>query len=204
MFWGHVLCLARRLFFRSEQQKEEQVLQEEEGYENPYLGQLRRIMEQILEQKKISYGQFAPVFLDGADSQYALWAANLLGRDLNRLTILTEHPAYFERFEDNMYEEHGMIAEVFFKERRKLTEIISDAGKGCVILDFEKPGEGFGRILFEKKLYIPVFKKRWESAGNLDIAVPIGYNTMIVRGSEEEETQLYFDKFERAFYENEY
>ncbi len=175
MFWGHVLCLARRLFFRSEQQKEEQVLQEEEGYENPYLGQLRRIMEQILEQKKISYGQFAPVFLDGADSQYALWAANLLGRDLNRLTILTEHPAYFERF-----------------------------GKGCVILDFEKPGEGFGRILFEKKLYIPVFKKRWESAGNLDIAVPIGYNTMIVRGSEEEETQLYFDKFERAFYENEY
>lgn len=56
MFWGHVLCLARRLFFRSEQQKEEQVLQEEEGYENPYLGQLRRIMEQILEQKKISYG----------------------------------------------------------------------------------------------------------------------------------------------------
>ncbi len=204
MFWGHVLRLARRLFFRSGQQKEEQVLQEEEGYENPYLGQLRRIIEQILEQKKIPYGQFAPVFLDGNDSQYALWAADLLGRDLNRLTILTEHPAYFERFADNMYEEHGLIVEVFFKERRKLTEIISDGGKGCVILDFEKPGEGFGRIRFEKKLYIPVFKKRWESAGNLDIAVPIGYNTMIVRGSEEEETQLYFDKFERAFYENEY
>lgn len=204
MFWGHVLRFARRLFFRSGQQKEEQVLQEEEGYENPYLGQLRRIIEQILEQKKIPYGQFAPVFLDGNDSQYALWAADLLGRDLNRLTILTEHPAYFERFADNMYEEHGLIAEVFFKERRKLTEIISDGGKGCVILDFEKPGEGFGRIRFEKKLYIPVFKKRWESAGNLDIAVPIGYNTMIVRGSEEEETQLYFDKFERAFYENEY
>lgn len=62
MFWGHVLRLARRLFFRSGQQKEEQVLQEEEGYENPYLGQLRRIIEQILEQKKIPYGQFAPVF----------------------------------------------------------------------------------------------------------------------------------------------
>ena len=120
MFWGHVLRLARRLFFRSGQQKEEQVLQEEEGYENPYLGQLRRIIEQILEQKKIPYGQFAPVFLDGNDSQYALWAADLLGRDLNRLTILTEHPAYFERFADNMYEEHGLIAEVFFKERRKL------------------------------------------------------------------------------------
>lgn len=167
MFWGHVLRLARRLFFRSGQQKEEQVLQEEEGYENPYLGQLRRIIEQILEQKKIPYGQFAPVFLDGADSQYALWAADLLGRDLNRLTILTEHPAYFERFADNMYEEHGLIAEVFFKERRKLTEIISDGGKGCVILDFEKPGEGFGRIRFEKKLYIPVFKKRNSSAMRL-------------------------------------
>ena len=53
MFWGHVLRLARRLFFRSGQQKEEQVLQEEEGYENPYLGQLRRIIEQILEQDSV-------------------------------------------------------------------------------------------------------------------------------------------------------
>ena len=180
---------------------EEVVLEEEKG--NCYLPQLREIIEIILEKRKIPYEQFAPVLIDGGDVQDTLLGAELLGRDLNRLTILTDRPAYFTEYTDSMYEENGLIVELSLKDAQKIAELSAEGTGSNVILDFETTGERKGEIKFGKKLYIPVFKKRWESAGNLDIAVPIGYNTMIVRVSETVKTQPYLDKFEKAFYENE-
>lgn len=174
----------------------------EERDKNPYIGQIREIMEQILEKKSISYEMFVPIIIDGRDSKYALMTAELLGRDLNRLIIFTDRPAYFEEYADNMYEEHGLIVEIFLKNLQKIAGLSSEAPHGSVILDFEEKSE-FIDIKFEKIIYIPVFKRQWEQTGNLDIAVPIGYNTMIVRGNETLSRRHYTDKFERAFYENE-
>lgn len=190
------------IFYRTRQQEEE-LPQENEEDKNPYLFQIREILEQILDKRRIPYNRFVPVLIDGKDSKHALMTAELLGRDLNRIVILTDNPAYFEDYADNMYEEQGLIAEILRKEPQKIAALSSEEVFGNVILDFEEKGERASDIKFGKKIYIPVFKRKWERAGNLDIAVPIGYNTMTVRESKMVEEQYYPDKFERAFYENE-
>ena len=163
----------------------------------------RQQEEELPQERRIPYNRFVPVLIDGKDSKHALMTAELLGRDLNRIVILTDNPAYFEDYADNMYEEQGLIAEILRKEPQKIAALSSEEVFGNVILDFEEKGERASDIKFGKKIYIPVFKRKWERAGNLDIAVPIGYNTMIVRVSETVKTQPYLDKFEKAFYENE-
>lgn len=192
-----------RILIRRKRQEYVAVDLEEEEVSNPYLFQIREIIEQILEKRNISYEKFAPVIIDGNDSEAALMAAELLADDLNRLTILTEHPAYFENYADNMYEERGLLVEIFPKDLPKKADFSSNELRGNVILDFEKPKEASYQIKFGKKIYIPVFKKSWEPAGNLDIAVPIGYNTVIVKGKKTERELSYPDKLERAFYGNE-
>ena len=192
-----------RILMRKKKQEHINVDLEEEESLNPYLFQIREIIEQILEKRNISYEVFSPVMIDGKDSEATLMAAELLAEDLNHLTILTDQPAYFENYADNMYEERGLLVEIFPKNLPKTADFSSDELQGNVILDFEKPKENSFRIKFGKKLYIPVFKKAWEPAGNLDIAVPIGYNTVIVKGKKTEKEISYFDKFERAFYGNE-
>ena len=193
----------KHLFFQKKPRAEVLADADEEEESNSYIPLIREIMEFILNKRSISYRDFAPVLLDGGDAEAVLLAANLLGPDLNRLTILTDRPAYFTSYTDTMYEEHGLIVEVFPKTLQKMTEFFAGASSGTVILDFEKTRERTGTVKFGKLIYLPIYKKRWESAGNLDIAVPIGYNTMIVRVSETVKTQPYLDKFENAFYENE-
>ena len=189
------------LQWRRQTETETAVPEEEEG--NRYLPRIREIMEIILKRRSIPYEQFAPVLIDGGDVQNTLLVAELLSRDLNRLIILTDRPAYFKEYTDNMYEEYGLLAEVSPKEPQKIAELCADSADTNVILDLEEPGERKDEIKFGRKIYIPVFKKRWESTGNLDIAVPIGYNTVIARVSETAKEQPYPDKFEKAFYENE-
>ena len=169
---------------------------------NPYLPQMRTIIETVLKKKNISYERFAPILIAGKDPQICLAAAEQLGEDLNHLAIITDSPAYFETYADNMYEEQGLIVEILSPKQEKIPQIASDQIYGNVILDFEKKTENPSKIEFGTKIYIPIFKKAWESAGNLDITVPIGYNTMTVKGSKTQEKQLGLDKFERAFYEN--
>lgn len=175
--------------------------EEEEG--NPYLPQIREIMEQVLKEKGIAYEQFAPVIIDGSDPEDALMAAKRLAGDLNSLVLLTDQPEYFEEFAENIYEEQGLIAQIFSKTPEICARFYLDGADCNVILDFENPDEEGHVPEFGKKIYIPIFKRRWESAANLDIAVPIGYNTMIVKGSERAEKWWRLDKFEQAFYNNE-
>lgn len=176
---------------------------EEEKGGNPYLPQIREIIEFILKKKNIPYEQFVPVIIDGEDSEHALAAIQLLSRDLNRLILLTDYPAYFENISERLYEEQGLIAEIFPKTVGKTAALQYDETLGNVILDFEEPKERTEDIKFGHKIYIPVFKKAWESAGNLDIAVPIGYNTVIVKDIKTVHKQPCLDRFEQAFYENE-
>ena len=139
-----------RILIRRKRQEYVSVDLEEEEVLNPYLFQIREIIEQVLEKRNISYEKFAPVIIDGNDSEPALMAAELLADDLNRLTILTEHPAYFENYADNMYEERGLLVEIFPKDLPKVADFSSDELRGNVILDFEKPKETSFQIKFGK------------------------------------------------------
>lgn len=189
--------------FRREEDESSPYETEEEKRQNPYLPQIREIIKQVLKERGISYEQFAPVIIDGSDSKDALMAAELLARDLNSLVLLTGQPEYFEEFAENIYEEEGLIVRILLKNQKTCADCYSDGVYGNVILDFEDPNEEERMPEFGNKTYIPIFKRRWESAGNLDIAVPIGYNTLIVRESAAAGKQRGLDKFEQAFYNNE-
>lgn len=172
----------------------------EEKRDNPYLLYIREILEKVLMEKKISYRDFFPVLIDGEEPEKTLFAAKELGEDLNRMAIFTDRPEYFENYRDMMYEEQGLIIEVFPKEKDRLSAFLGP-GESCqVFLDFEREEKFVFQAFSGEKIYIPIFKKPWERAGNIDIALPIGYNTMIVNGINFEETRPVLDKFERAFY----
>ena len=54
-----------------------------------------------------------------------------------------------------------------------------------VVLDMEWEGSCHREYMKEQILYIPIYKRPWsklEMEQNLDISIPIGYNTMIVKG----------------------
>lgn len=179
--------------------------------ENPYLPQLREVMEQILTIKAIDYRDFSPIFIDGDDSKQCLEAAKVLSEDLNRLIIFTERAAYFSSFVENMYEEQGLIVEIFSKTDAMDGKLLRQKELGNVVLDFEQPESEIKAYHYGEKLYIPIFKRAWtlvsrksleeaqEHSINLDIAVPIGYNTVIVSIDELKEVCPCLDKFERAF-----
>ena len=54
-----------------------------------------------------------------------------------------------------------------------------------VVLDMEKQGNYHSQFVREGTLYLPIYKRPWSKVKilqNLDISVPIGYNTVIVKG----------------------
>ena len=91
----------------------------EEKRDNPFLPYIREILEKVLLEKKISYRDFFPVLIDGEEPEKTLFAAKELGEDLNRMAIFTDRPEYFENYRDMMYEEQGLIIEVFPKEKNR-------------------------------------------------------------------------------------
>lgn len=170
------------------QEQAEIIQQEEPGRkENPFLFQLRSILEQVLEQYELTYQEFRPVLIDTdvapesmLDEDDVSIVLEQISGDLNYLHIFTERPAYFQEYIERMYEDSGLVVQVEGKKQAVLPD--------CnIILDMERngayPGKwicGMGRKM-EKCCYIPVYKKEWR-AENLDISVPIGYNTVIVKG----------------------
>ena len=200
---NYVKRLIRRIFTRQKKDDTPVIPSLKKENNNPFLPQIREIMEQILSIRNIPYERFIPILIDGADSKATLLSAERLGKDLNRILIFTDRPEYFEEYADNMYEEQGLIAEIFLKSRDKMEEVAKKDFYGNVILDFEEKEKKSLAEMFGNKVYIPIFKRQWEWTENLDIAVPIGYNTMTVKGSKTKEQRRCLDKFERAFYENE-
>lgn len=175
----------------------------EEKRDNPYLPYIRDILEKVLLEKKISYRDFFPVLIDGEEPDKTLFTAKELGEDLNHMAIFTNRPEYFENYRDMMYEEQGLIIEVFPKEKNEFSAFLG-SGESChVFLDFEREEKFMFQALSGEKIYIPIFKKPWRRDGNIDIILPIGYNTMIVNGIYFEEKRPVLDKFERAFYDKE-
>lgn len=71
-----------------------------------------------------------------------------------------------------------------------------------LLLDFEWEGDCYTGQMGEGRAYIPIHKKPWKQGENLDIMVPIGYNTVIVKGMQKQQEKLGRDRFEEAFYGN--
>lgn len=195
--------LKEKLFFSRGIGAEKLPQEAEEEQDNPYLPWIRKIVEAVLQEKGISYRDFFPILIDGEDSEKTLFTAKELAPELNRMAIFTDNDAYFENFRDTIYEDEGLIIELFSGKRENFDALIGRAEGEIVILDFEKGQESISGRLFDNQLYIPVFKRKWERVGNIDIALPIGYNTMIVRGIGNLKKQPFLDKFERAFYDKE-
>lgn len=155
---------------------------QEEIKQNNFLPYFRRILEQILRYYEISYQDFCPLILDRDREPESMLSEDdveivleQISGDLNFLRIATERPAYFSGFVEKMYEENGLVVQLESKEDFSLEGI-------NVVLDMEQEGGMCRKCIQENLHYIPLYKKPWNQAENLDISVPIGYNTVIVKG----------------------
>lgn len=117
--------------------------------------------------------------------------------DLNFLTVYTNRPAYFREFADTMYEKNGLVSLILSK--RRLFMQTAEKKQVTFLFDFEWQGSFYEKQINCGKYYIPIHKKVWQTAENLDIAVPIGYNTVIVKRQKKKRKVLREDRFERAF-----
>lgn len=170
----------------TKKRKNEKDTVEEDWNENPYLFQFRSIMEQILEKKQLSYREFAPVLIDEEKPEMLVMEEDIfvvleqLEQDLNALTILTDRPKEFLNFAKRMEEESGLLVSIL--EKKKLTYREFASIQGNVMIDFQKNGHFLSAEKKDGYCYIPIYKIPWRKGENLDIIVPIGYNTVIVKG----------------------
>lgn len=190
--------------------------------DNPCIPYLRTVIEQLLAGKKLDYGEVNFVIVDGLveydevlgyeeieNYQTSIWLEQrsehleeqlnaVLGQlsvGLNHLQIRTGRRAYFEDFCEDMFEENGLVVQMEGKEKRPFPH-------KSVILDMETEGSMMTELFREDMIYLPIYKKPWQIAPNLDITVPIGYNTVIVKGVIKQNETLHSDKFEREFYDS--
>lgn len=173
------------LFRHRKRKKEREIIDQAEA-DNPFLPYIRPILCDVLRQRGLSYQNLRLLVIDGTEDldtifweDEVLQALNDLSEDLNDLTILTGRPAYFQEYIEKMYEETGLLVRMLAKEPgqgRREKQILSN-----VVLDFESKGGMWNLHLADPGLYIPVYKKPWKTAENLDICVPIGYNTVIAK-----------------------
>lgn len=170
-----------RRFFQKEAVEEERK-QQESVVENSFLPYFRRIMEQVLEQYQIPYQDFRPLLLDTDTPPESMLSEDdveqvleQISGDLNFLRIATNRPVYFSYYIERMYEENGLVVQLEEKRQFSLEGI-------NVVLDMEQKGAFRRECIRENIHYIPVYKKPWNQGQNLDISVPIGYNTVIVKG----------------------
>ena len=155
---------------------------ESERKVNPYLPYIREILEEILIQRKFRYGSMRLVIIDTDTEPESLLdeddmevVLRLLSMDLNYLTIFTNRPAYFDKYVETMYEEHGLLVNLTEKRNHRKLKVNA-------VVDLERRGELWDFDLAEPFIYLPIYKKRWETTENLDICVPIGYKTVIAKG----------------------
>lgn len=174
------------------------------SYPNPFLRNFRPVFFAILQEKHLSLRRVELEVIDEEEEDYSVFepadvrdVLEQLSVDLNFLTIYTERPAYFRELAETMYEENGLIVTLFSKKQMQNRNV---CGNQKLMLDFEWEGNCHEEQIGSGRYYIPIHKKPWEEAENLDIAVPIGYNTVIVKGMQKRRIEPGLDRFEEAFY----
>ena len=179
------------------------------SYSNPYLADFQRIFFEILRIKGINPAKIEVTVLDEEINERHVFERRdvkdvlyQIGPKLNVLTIYTDRPEYFLEYVQKMDEENGLIVSVFSKKILK-ENMRMQTQERLVVLDFEWQGNcemlGHGRTC----AYLPIYKKPWKIAENLDIIVPFSYNTVIVKGNCETDKKFVNDRFDEGFYRDE-
>ena len=183
------------------------------SYLNAYLREFDAVFFQILKEKKISPEKLHLEIIDEEPKeQYIFEPAGVdevleqLAERLNYLTIYTERPEHFLEFADKIYEENGLMPVFFSKKELKRNTFFSKktvhTGE-TLVLDFEWNGPCYFSVLASGRKYIPIYKKPWKMAENLDIIIPFGYNTVIVKSRQNTRKKPVRDRFDEAFYSKE-
>ncbi len=150
-------------------------------YKNPYIVFMHKIIASVILQRKISFQRLELVIIDAEENRDQddndIRAVLLeLDQRLNYLLLVTDRPERYADFADEMYEENGLIVQLAAKSLYRQT-------RGNVILDFERTSDLMGKTTeCSKTVYLPIYKRPWEVGENLDILVPVGYNTLVVGG----------------------
>lgn len=201
------------------------------SYSNEFLRNFRPVFFGILLEKQIQPERVELEIIDEEGEGLSVFepagvqeVLEQLAGDLNFLTIYTKRPAYFYPFAETMYEENGLIVRIFPKEMlhktacahkvsrtKEMQKHGGDMGKKSrtcfaadtwqLVLDFEWEGKCYTGQMRPGRYYIPIHKKPWEQAENLDIMVPIGYNTVIVKSLQDKRKKPGQDRLEAAFYD---
>lgn len=166
--------------------------------ENPCVPWMRRIIEQLLAKEGMNYKEFHPQIRDREDVEQLSWwrrmpplerfqwerqlseidrqqrhILQMLLPGLNRMSICTWRKEYFQEWEEYFGREHGLVIEYL--------NVQENDGKANWILDmtlWQQPG---AYPVQGEIHYLPMYRRPWEICQNLDIIVPIGYNTVTVR-----------------------
>ena len=179
-------------------------------YSNPFLADFQKIFFEILRIKEMNPAKIEVAVLDEEIENRHIFermdvrdALYQIGPKLNALTIYTDRPAYFLDFVKRMDEENGLIVSVFSKKYIKVNIRLQSKCESLLVLDFEwQESRGIGS--WNKNCaYLPIHKKPWKVAENLDIAVPFGYNTVIVKSNYANDKKFVNDRFEEGFYRDE-
>lgn len=193
------------------------------AYSNIFLIDFLPVFKEILKEKRIAPEKLDLFVIDEEPEDYSAFepadvvdVLEQLGPELNFLTIYTDRPAYFLKFVQTMYEENGLVVTLFPKKKLCNSRISSGTTEHyirdnrevqkrqqCLILDFEWKGSCCTARMQAMDGYIPIHKKPWKMAENLDIVVPFGYNTVIVKSIQMTNRRPRRDRFEEAFYRNE-
>ncbi len=152
-------------------------------YYNPYIRYMHKIIEHLIKQRGIAYQKLELIVIDAGQDrdqdELDIWTVlDEIAYKLNYLLVVTDTPDRYEAFNDEMYEENGLIVQCVPKSAHS-------KARGNLVLDFEREGGIFEEnSIFSKNeaIYLPIYKRPWEISENLDILVPVGYNTLVVDG----------------------
>jgi len=179
-------------------------------FENPYLVDFASIFFSLLKEKEINPAKVEIIVFDEEIDEYhpfervtVLDVLNQLREGMNALTIYTDRPSFFTEFVESVGDEDGLLVTITPKKEQKYAETLCVTERIGVILDFEWRGHCHNPNRKGSCGYIPIHKKPWEIRENLDILVPFGYNTVIVKGSYTNDKKFVNDRFDEGFYRDE-
>lgn len=151
-------------------------------YQNPCISNMRSIVEHVIADREVTFQKLELVILDAGSEQDVQDDFDIqdtlsqLAFGLNYLLLVTDRPDFYENFVFDMYEENGLIVQ-------QVEKSVCKNVRGNFVLDFERAGEvPKESMLRPGVIYVPIYKKPWEIGENLDIKVPVGYNTLVIEG----------------------
>ena len=180
------------------------------SYPNPYLVDFQKIFFEILRIKEMNPAKIEVAVIDEEIEERHIFERRdvrdvlyELGPGLNALTIYTDRPAYFSEYVKRMDEENGLIVSVLSKTNIKAKIRLQSKCESLLVVDFEWRENPITGGWKNCCAYLPIHKKPWKVAENLDIAVPFGYNTVIVKSNYTNDKKFVNDRFDEGFYRDE-